>query len=84
MAAQGQGLSGEAISNPGSLRIYLGYRRLRSKDLGKLLSGMSGVYDNAVKAAYGSRTLTYVRGDQRIRIRPELDIAESITGNSIN
>ncbi len=83
MAAQGHGLSGEAISNPGNLRVYLNYKSLRSRDLGRLLSGLSAVYEKAVTAATGSRTLVFVRGNKRIRVRPELDVIESVTGNSI-
>jgi hypothetical protein len=73
----------EATSEPEGLRIYLRYRRLRSRDLGQLYLGLGRLHDQSVLAMSGHRYFVFVRGDELFRVKPSLDVVESYTGNSI-
>lgn len=83
MASPHSALTGDAVADPGSLRMYLSYTRLRSRDLGSLYTGIARLYDQSVRAMSGHRYLVLTRGDQSFRVRPSLDVIESRTGNSI-
>ncbi len=84
MAVGAMSITGEATAEPSVIRVFLAYKRLPSSLFGITCLRFSTAYNAAVEAAYGRRTLTFVRGTERFESRPELDLAYAATGSSIH
>lgn len=61
MASPSSAVTGDAVADPGTLRMYLGYTRLRCRDMGTIHIGVARLYDQCVRAFSGHTYLLFRR-----------------------